>query len=59
MAPWKVTLCYVISRTYVTLDILLHTANELWVRGLTWRVLRTLHADGLPHCMLMAFLIAC
>ena len=54
MAPWKVTLCYVISRTYVTLDILLHTANELWVRGLTWRVLRTLHTDGLPHCMLMA-----
>ena len=42
MAPWKVTLCYVISRTYVALDILLHTANELWVRGLTWRVLRAL-----------------
>eukprot|EP00322_Chrysochromulina_rotalis_P024078 CAMPEP_0115858036 /NCGR_PEP_ID=MMETSP0287-20121206/15887_1 /TAXON_ID=412157 /ORGANISM="Chrysochromulina rotalis, Strain UIO044" /LENGTH=355 /DNA_ID=CAMNT_0003312281 /DNA_START=70 /DNA_END=1137 /DNA_ORIENTATION=- len=40
--PWKVKLAYVVSWTYVILDVLIRTADEMSLRGHSWRAVRTL-----------------
>jgi hypothetical protein len=42
MALWKVQMAYAVSWAYVILDVLLRAADELALRGRTFRVLRTL-----------------
>jgi hypothetical protein len=58
---WKVRAAYAVSWTYVFLDVLLRTADELTLHGQTWRVLRTFIFFSIFHTvatmLIPAFLI--
>jgi len=49
MHVWKVRATYAVSWTYVLLDVLLRTGDEVALRGRTWRVLRTLLFFSIFH----------
>ena len=61
VALWKVRAAYAISWSYVSIDVILRTCDELALRGRTWRVLRTLVFFSAFHTiatmLLPAFLI--
>ena len=46
-----VRLCYAVSWTYVLLDVLIRAADEMSLRGQTWRVVRTLLFFSVFHTL--------
>jgi len=51
IAVSKVRFCYAISWIYVLLDVLIRTADEMSLRGRTWRVMRTLLFFSVFHTL--------